>query len=706
MSKKLLTILLSVVAACAFAFAAACTPVVNPPEEPTEEAQLTLSLSSVQLEKLEEVTLTAKYEDAVVSDVEWKSNDNSIATVTNGLVNAVGEGSTVIVATYEDLEARCLVVVTDNGLVPGITTNVGLGDKLYLINGDDFTIEYEITYNNKVINDAQVTLTLPQNDYADLEGNVLKPKAVGDCGTLTISATWKGLTDTVYVDVSVLPNASAKLVDQPLLTLYNDSRAGATSKALSPKFIVNDVELSQTEYTIKNWEYDQNVVEIDTANNQINAVGKGKTEIVATFESTDGVSVQCVVSVEVILYNDDKTDSITLDTLYLDRQNYYIDVLDVFNDKTDGQLADVNVTYITDVTSGVTYNIPVENNVVKGEDVVKLGLTGERKWQIECGKFSYIVVVPIVDVDPATNLLGKYSPANWDYNVEVLYEGNMVKAVFNNKADGSVKDFGYCEFKPWTNNNYQAGKLVITMNTKSISNLPIIGYYAYAGGCYQMNLALNSDGTTVYPYELYHEDIVAPYEYLVGTYNNTNNWGMKYVLNEDKTVTMTGTSIDYSSNGTYELTPNGPYSGKITITVEEALSNGQNVFEGEYTYSKGTANFNVTLGTSSVKKFAKEGGTDVYTQYAGTYNSGWIPMRFYADGTYIFDYCSWSGGWATLGTYTLNADGTIKIELVRDYNYNDGFEGTYYLEEGSPRIFFDKEGLKALDKDQTYKPIG
>ena len=69
MSKKLLTILLSVVAACAFAFAAACTPVVNPPEEPTEEVQLTLSLSSVQLERLEEVTLTAKYDDEIINQV-------------------------------------------------------------------------------------------------------------------------------------------------------------------------------------------------------------------------------------------------------------------------------------------------------------------------------------------------------------------------------------------------------------------------------------------------------------------------------------------------------------------------------------------------------------------------------------------------------------------------------------------------------------
>ena len=54
----------------------------------------------------------------------------------------------------------------------------------------------------------------------------------------------------------------------------------------------------------------------------------------------------------------------------------------------------------------------------------------------------------------------------------------------------------------------------------------------------------------------------------------------------------------------------------------------------------------------------------------------------------------------------VNADGTIKIELVRDYNYNDGFEGTYYLEEGSPRIFFDKEGLSGPSSAQTYKPIG
>jgi hypothetical protein len=244
------------------------------------------------------------------------------------------------------------------------------------------------------------------------------------------------------------------------------------------------------------------------------------------------------------------------------------------------------------------------------------------------------------------------------------------------------------------------------MNSKAIANMPIIGYYAYAGGCYQLNIAINVSGTRLYPIELYNEDIKAPYEYLAGTYNNTNNWGMKYVLNEDKTVTMTGTSINYSSNGTYELTPNGPYSGKITITVENALSNGQNVFEGEYTYSKGTANFNVTLGASSVKKFAKEGGTNVYTEYAGTYiNSTWIAMRFYADGTYIFDYTTWSGGWATLGTYELNADGTIVITMAWDYNYNKGFEGVYYLEGGETVV--ELRGVKGPSDNATliYKPI-
>ena len=59
-----------------------------------------------------------------------------------------------------------------------------------------------------------------------------------------------------------------------------------------------------------------------------------------------------------------------------------------------------------------------------------------------------------------------------------------------------------------------------------------------------------------------------------------------------------------------------------------------------------------------------------------------------------------------MGTYKLNSDGTIKIILIRDYNYNDGFEGEYYVEDGVYK--YDLVGVKgpgSLDKVWTFKKV-
>ena len=60
-------------------------------------------------------------EDAVNKDLTWESSNNDVATVSNGVVTAVGEGSATITATTTDgsnLKASCEVTVSSQGDVP------------------------------------------------------------------------------------------------------------------------------------------------------------------------------------------------------------------------------------------------------------------------------------------------------------------------------------------------------------------------------------------------------------------------------------------------------------------------------------------------------------------------------------------------------------------------------------------------------------
>ena len=65
-------------------------------------------------------------QDASVQEVIWSSSDESIATVSdNGLVKAVGYGTTTIIATAEGKRVSCEIVVLNSGDDGGITLVVG-----------------------------------------------------------------------------------------------------------------------------------------------------------------------------------------------------------------------------------------------------------------------------------------------------------------------------------------------------------------------------------------------------------------------------------------------------------------------------------------------------------------------------------------------------------------------------------------------------
>lgn len=106
------------------------TPICYSAKQPV---RITLSEASLSLQPDEYVRLTATVEPSDAGTVTWSSSDESVATVMNGIVLAVAEGTAIITAEVAGMAATCTVTVdthelVDLGLPSGLkwaTMNIG-----------------------------------------------------------------------------------------------------------------------------------------------------------------------------------------------------------------------------------------------------------------------------------------------------------------------------------------------------------------------------------------------------------------------------------------------------------------------------------------------------------------------------------------------------------------------------------------------------
>ena len=99
---------------------------------------ITLDKDTLTIARGETATLTATVEPADTTDkVVWSSENDSIATVENGVVTAVGQGETTITATCGNQTASCKVIVNKAFLTGKVTIT---GDAVY---GVTLTAAYE-----------------------------------------------------------------------------------------------------------------------------------------------------------------------------------------------------------------------------------------------------------------------------------------------------------------------------------------------------------------------------------------------------------------------------------------------------------------------------------------------------------------------------------------------------------------------------------
>ena len=139
------------------------------PEPPVVTIELDRTEATLNLE--ETLTLNATVENSEETIV-WASDKESVATVSNGVVTAIGAGKANITATVEDVTATCVVTVKDpNAPAWTLVTNASTlkaGDKI-VIAGTGDNSNYALSTEQKSNNRGAVAATKTDDKIEEVD---------------------------------------------------------------------------------------------------------------------------------------------------------------------------------------------------------------------------------------------------------------------------------------------------------------------------------------------------------------------------------------------------------------------------------------------------------------------------------------------------------------------------------------------------------
>lgn len=169
-----------------------------------------LSYETLTMYKGKSATLKATVtpDTALNKEVSWTSSNESVATVNNGVITAISEGTTVItVKTSEGgYTATCaLTVIAEEEETPYVPdesdTDIYFINESTLSNGtydstaDEYTFSIAKNYKQIYVNAPEKVIVIELNGVT-LENNTNSPIYVEDCDTIEISAK-KGTTNNI-----------------------------------------------------------------------------------------------------------------------------------------------------------------------------------------------------------------------------------------------------------------------------------------------------------------------------------------------------------------------------------------------------------------------------------------------------------------------------------------------------------------------------
>ena len=160
-------------------------------EESEPETPLTLDKTSLELIPGATAKLEATYEEDSV--FEWSTSDAKVATVNDGLVTAVAEGTATITVKSGDKTADCIVTVSSE-----MVTLSESFVTLYLEDDEDGTAHDHVTLSAQSSSGGQVEWATSNEGVVTVEGGVIKAVSEG-WATITASTEKSSAKCIVFV---------------------------------------------------------------------------------------------------------------------------------------------------------------------------------------------------------------------------------------------------------------------------------------------------------------------------------------------------------------------------------------------------------------------------------------------------------------------------------------------------------------------------
>ena len=354
----------------------ACTPTETPDEN--TEITITLNESVVNLAQSETFTLIATVTNSEAA-VEWSSSNAQVATVLNGTVTGVSQGTTTITATVADKTATATVVVSAEPF-PVLTVSQEAVELLF--GGDGITVTPEVKLDGSIVT-ATFVWTVADPSIAKVTNGLIEPLAIGET-TVKVSATYNGeviektITVIVNIDASVL--LSKYSVDLDVVDVDGNQML---EDSVDISAIIEGAEVTDQAFTL---ELDSDIVDYDLVDQTITitSLSAGTANLTVSFMH-EGVKVFSVITISVhksihdiaqIVYFDlSATEDQPLDFAGLGITETVISVKygdTIISDATDASIilptwiatiSNGDIKHVTIETAFVTYNLAINFSI-------------------------------------------------------------------------------------------------------------------------------------------------------------------------------------------------------------------------------------------------------------------------------------------------------------------------------------------------------
>lgn len=217
-------------------YSASCSVTVNEVSTTVSVQGVTLSTNTLSMKVRETANLTANIRpsSATNKNVTWSTNNNAVATVSNGLVTAHAKGQATIRVTTEDgnYSDTCIVTVSETTTTTSVT-GVTLNNHALTMDkiGGTQTLSYTITPSNATNQNVTWSTSVPT--VASINNGIVTANANGTT-VITIRTTDGGYTDTCTVtvnDTSHTGGGGDDTLYTPDIASYGISKDGTNSEA-------------------------------------------------------------------------------------------------------------------------------------------------------------------------------------------------------------------------------------------------------------------------------------------------------------------------------------------------------------------------------------------------------------------------------------------------------------------------------------------